>query len=396
MATVVSTHQLGTSGTGGDGDRDDRRDRTAREKVDYWLQAARWPIPEWYKAATRSDRTPSFEAYSTQQLRTRYLELEGDFRSIVDNFTPHDMPTAGLVFNYLQMVRPALEVEHPDLLTVSSTLDLIERFMVWLYPSDVLQTLGNSVILKLETLRPYGWERYAQDLRQPREDMVSARPTLDLAIAACNRVVLANQISSGLQIKRLRAFRKYGFGMLAVLLAVIPLVSKPEALKLWPVDQVMAAAPSWNPLWSPFWNPWLSALTVLIIGMMGGFLSGFLQSRSSRVTLSDYQETMLKLMLRPLVGGMISLILVAFLSWGLIPAIDVTKAGSFFLAAFLAGFSERYFLGLLDLQEPDAPATNGAKPAATSMPTDGSDTNGNAATNADTNANANTQSGNGT
>lgn len=223
-------------------------------------------------------------------------------------------------------------------------------------PPHIISTRITSTLLKLETLRPHGWNRYAQDLNGPHEDLRHARAPLDEAIAACNRVLLAQQIGSGLQIKRLRAFRTWGLLMLGLFLATTPLLANPLSLAAWPVEDLLGSGFALN--------PWLNALGVLIVGMMGGFLSGLLQSRSSRVTLADYQETMLKLVLRPMVGGIVSLVLVVLLSWNLIPVIDVQNAGTFFLAAFLSGFSERYFLRLLDLQEGEAEATAALAPAA--------------------------------
>jgi hypothetical protein len=329
------------------------RDSRPESKVESWLDAAKWPIPAWY--AYSADRTPGFEAFFTQQLRTRYLELEGDFRSVVGNFPPDDSSTAQTIFSFLQVARPALEAKAPDLLTVSSTLDLIERYMVWLYPRHIISTRITSTLLKLDTLQPHGWKRYAADLDRVFEDVTYARAPLDEAIAACNRVLLAQQIGSGLQIKRLRAFRGWGLLMLALFFASMPLLANPMALTGWPVERLLGAGFGFN--------PWLNALGVLVIGMMGGFLSGLLQSRSSKVSLADYQETMLKLVLRPMVGGIIALILVVLMSWNLIPAIDVQNAGAFFLAAFLSGFSERYFLKLLDLQEDEAAAATPLQPA---------------------------------
>lgn len=313
-------------------------------RVQYWLDAARWPIPAWYTSSSvKGDRTRNFETFFLQQLRTRYLELEGDFRSVVGNFPPSDMPTGETLFSFLQVVRSSLEVDNPDLLTVSSTLDLIERYMVWLYPEHIIRTRVTSTLLKLETLHPYGWKRYAEALEQPVDNAEYLRAPLDESIAACNRVVLAEQIGSGLQIKRLEAFRNWGLLMLGLFLLATPFLADPKALAGWPVESLLGSGRRIN--------PWLNGLSVLIVGMMGGFLSGLLQSRSSRVSLSDYQETMLKLVLRPMIGGIISLILVVLLSWKLIPAINVENAGAFFLAAFLSGFSERYFLRLLDFED---------------------------------------------
>jgi hypothetical protein len=56
---------------------------------------------------------------------------------------------------------------------------------------------------------------------------------------------------------------------------------------------------------------------------------------------------MLRLQLRPLVGALVALILYTMLSWQILPGINIANAGSYFLIAFLSGFSERYFLKLL-------------------------------------------------
>lgn len=319
------------------------KDSIGGSRVESWLDDSKWPIPTWY--TTPSDRAPSFETFLTRQLRTRYVELEGDFRSIVGNFPPDDAATAQAVFGYLQAARPALEPTRPDHLTVSSTLNQIERYMVWLCPPHIIYTRITSTLLKLDELRPNGWKRYAAELTSRREDITEARAPLDEAIGACNRVLLAEQIGSGLQIRRLRAFRAWGLLMLALFFVATPLLAQPDALEQWPIDRLVGAG--------RLFSLWLNTLAVLIVGMMGGFLSGLLQSRSSRVSLSDYQETMLKLVLRPMVGGIISLVLIVLMSWNLIPAIEVKNVGAYILAAFLSGFSERYFLRLLDLRDED-------------------------------------------
>jgi hypothetical protein len=89
---------------------------------------------------------------------------------------------------------------------------------------------------------------------------------------------------------------------------------------------------------------------MLLMGAIGGFLSGLLQARSTQVTLAEYLENMLKLQLRPLVGALVALILYVLLSWQVLPGISMESAGSYFIIAFLSGFSERYFLRLLDIE----------------------------------------------
>jgi hypothetical protein len=95
-------------------------------------------------------------------------------------------------------------------------------------------------------------------------------------------------------------------------------------------------------------------VAMMVLGAVGGFLSGLLQARSTRITLTEYLESMLKLQLRPLVGALVALILYTILSWQVLPGITIVNAGSYFLIAFLSGFSERYFLRLLKTQAEDS------------------------------------------
>ena len=53
----------------------------------------------------------------------------------------------------------------------------------------------------------------------------------------------------------------------------------------------------------------------------------------------------------PAIGGMAALILFIFLSWNVLPGVVFTNIGSVLFAAFLAGFSERYFLRVLNVDE---------------------------------------------
>jgi hypothetical protein len=86
------------------------------------------------------------------------------------------------------------------------------------------------------------------------------------------------------------------------------------------------------------------------MGALGGFISGLLQVRNSRVSLKEFQESMLLFQLKPIVGALVSLVLYVLLSWGILPGVTIANTGSYILLAFLAGFSERYFLRLLELQ----------------------------------------------
>lgn len=314
-------------------------DSTERDKlVAEWLDPEKWKTPSWFAADSEHDGVRDFERYFTHQLRTRYLELEGDFRSVVGNFPPQDVPTAEAIFGLLQGVRPALATKHPELLSITSTLDLVERYMVWLYPHHVLKARLTSTITRLVELRPSGWKSFLELLQSQVPDPNHLRAPLDEAIAACNRRALAQQIGNGLQIRRLKSYRIWGIVMLGLLSLLSPMLFNPAEQDAFP------AQPNISLLTYELWPP---ALAVLLVGTLGGYLSGLLQARSSRATLADYEVGMLTLSLRPVVGGLAALLLFVLLSWHVFPAIDTRSAGSYLLAGLLAGFSERYFLRLL-------------------------------------------------
>jgi hypothetical protein len=74
--------------------------------------------------------------------------------------------------------------------------------------------------------------------------------------------------------------------------------------------------------------------------------------RGSKTNLGDYEMSILLFQLRPIFGAFAALILAALLSWGVLSdVIRVDKLGSFILVAFISGFSERYFINLLKLDQ---------------------------------------------
>ena len=171
------------------------------------------------------------------------------------------------------------------------------------------------------------------------------RSVLDDIIGQINSHTIQNRISMGLQVNRLRNLRFWGVIILFVFFALSPLATNLANVHDWSSQSVadLVKLPAWlNVLF-----PWLNALAMMILGAVGGFLSGLLQAQSTSITFTKYLENMLKLQLRPLVGALVSLVLYTLLSWQVLPGIKIENVGSYFLIAFLSGFSERYFLQLV-------------------------------------------------
>ena len=313
------------------------------------LRTENWPTPLWYDKSKKTRRIRSFEEYFTFQLQSKYLELENDLRSVLGNYSGGaDVITAERINDLLHSARESLEHAIPNLLVVSSSLDLVERYMVWLYPNWIARAQIDSLLLKLNSISFNGKQLIFDQLTKLSEIKEEVYPgqicsVLDGAIGSINAQVIQNQISNGLQINRLKSLRLWGCIILLLFFLMSPFIINPNTSDTWPSQSILTNS-------SPQVSAWINALTMLLVGAVGGFLSGLLQARNSHITLTEYLEDMLKLQLKPLVGAIVALILYTVLSWQVIPGITIENTGSYFVIAFLSGFSERYFLRILDIK----------------------------------------------
>lgn len=333
-------------------------------KMAGWLDEKHWPRPQWPATPIIQLR---YEDYAAHELRSRYLVLENDFRSIFGNYLSGnyscslidefiDVVVAERLFGLLQLLRELLNSENPDLLFAANALNLVERYMVWISPSYILDAAKPAIRLRVEEL-----PRRAQELFLAKLDglgafqnrlLVPHRSVYDEVINACNLHMLQEQIGNRLQLRRMGALRNWGLVLISVFLSASPLVA--------PSTTSLANAWSYLP-WlvaQPAWCIYVVVAAVAFLGALGGFLSGLLQVRNSRVSLAEYQDSMLKLQLRPLLGAIISVLLFVLVSWNVLPGVEFSSVGSYFLMAFLSGFSERYFLKLLKIEPNDTTAVH--------------------------------------
>lgn len=351
------------------------RDRSATEwthEVQSWLDPEHWPQPAWSATRLRRGGVHRYDSYVLHQCRVRYLELETDFRTVFGNWSygmlggePVDVVTGQCAVGLLHGARKALEQPDPDLLAVSSTLDLVERCIVWATPSYLLAARIPSLRRRLEVEVPAEvhemLEPLLRRLAQATEGAASGvrapvplhelRSTIDEATSVLNTAVTERQITSGLQLERLTILRDRGLVLLGVLVLLLPMLMPavpPGAGARLTVPFVLRFVPLAAS------DAWLSGAAVALFGAAGGFLSGLLQARATTVSTADYQDSVLRLELRPIVGATIAIVLFVLLSWGIVPGVAITSGGSFLLLAFLSGFSERYFLRLLELKPDEA------------------------------------------
>ena len=152
-------------------------------------------------------------------------------------------------------------------------------------------------------------------------------------------------IEDDLQVGRLKSVIVFVLAAWALLIAGISLVTTTQVAddgeRFWPIWQ---SGTQWVDLTA-------GAVGLSIAGAVGGAISGMFRVRDSRADLTGYRTSMLKLYLRPLVGAVAAVTLYLFLSADVVSGVEVTNAGVYVVAAFMAGFSERYFLRVLREQD---------------------------------------------
>src|SRR5262245_33723492 len=230
------------------------RPAEASDDVHVWLRPETWPTPKWFSAVAQPrrfgfgghrSRMKHYEDYLEHQLRTRYMALEGDFRTVYANFGDSgtvDQGTAARIVDLLHLARAELESDTSDLAAASAALDLVERYMVWTYPMHIAEARVATMYLRVDALPPRDKETFSRQLDslcdkkgKLRDDVgYELRGVFDEIIGAYNRAMLDAQLSRGLQIKRLRTLRWWGI-VLLVLLLVASAFTLPPTGGLTPV-----------------------------------------------------------------------------------------------------------------------------------------------------------------
>jgi hypothetical protein len=258
-----------------------------------------------------------------------------------------------------QNAQTAFQRPDADLLGVAHLADTINCYMVWLLPEYTLRYAILNTITDLQSLPIPGKEKYLLELTpwvdgqdtasQNTGHLRNGRIALYQVRGLISTYMLQEQINNRLQIRRLWGLWWWGVIVLAIFFIASPLITNLAIFRAaandWPAQQLYAGAGAWQAAQIA----WLNALGITVVGMVSGFLSGLIQARRSHVKLVQYQEDRIKLYLKPLVGGLIALVLYTFLTWGILPGVKIESMGSYFLIAFLTGFSERYFLRALQI-----------------------------------------------
>jgi hypothetical protein len=242
--------------------------------------------------------------------------------------------------DYLVKAKASLESENPRIYFSSSMLDLAARSLVWLYTEDTVQFRYRAVMAQLEDLQDADDAKRAfRQLEDVRDgDIRRQRAALADALEYFSRQERRLLLEDSLQVSRLHRLLWYMGTAFVLLVIAAPAVTinLSQSVPGWPVLRI---GPAWL-------TQLIAAAAVGFVGAAGGLFSGLINTRDSSTTLGEYRTSMLKLALKPLVGAVASITLYIFLDWQ-ITGMKVINGGTFLLVGFLAGFSERYFLKLL-------------------------------------------------
>lgn len=358
-----------------------------------WKDLKVLSFPNWYKEDFSESRCEKilnkiigkrtrYEDYSISQLRSVYMDLEGDLRTLIPEYSgitnEEERKNADEIGNYivnlLNAAKGMLENQKlgkRQMLIVSTLLQEIEECLVWITPHALAFAQIDALSLRIAELDSPNKDKYQEMLngcenflkgfkdkyeKITKNETENYRARLEEVIRFINTESLKSRINIGLQIERLRTLKFWGWILLFVLIITFPFFSNTYItndnntnVTAWiELFQFPAVLFKGNYLLVAY----IASISFAVVGGIGGFLSGLLQMRGSKTDLGDYEMSILLFQLRPIFGAFAALILAALLSWGVLS--DVLKndsLGPFILAAFVSGFSERYFINLLKLDQ---------------------------------------------
>lgn len=205
------------------------------EEITFWGKIRNLPSKIYEFLVVRI----TYEEYFASQLRSRYLDIEGNFRT-TERDPPQNDPnfkgSSDFIKELLILSKGILEQKKfskKDLLTASSLLDEAEERMIWILPHDVKSAKVNELNYQLDNLDQGHKDECKkiianctsnqQGLSNENENQHNAE--LEEIIRVINKNTLSKRINTGLQIERLRSLRFWGLILLILFLFLFPITS---------------------------------------------------------------------------------------------------------------------------------------------------------------------------
>jgi len=292
-----------------------------------------------------------YKASQVNVLLARYVRIRGDllmaWPAVRHEGNESVQEAAVVCADLLAEAKGELQARKVTLTVVAHLLTLAERAAVSLYGDSVMGFRVHTLRNRLLRTHPVPQEHLTNlemaesGLRDHNRDQVetAVKDVLNYIGEQYER----HLIEDDLQVSRLSKAIVYVAVGWALLLAIVPFVSSvqrgAEGQVIWPVFSFQ---------YTDWFDLLCGALGLSVVGAVGGIVSGMFSVRNSTTTLLDYRTSLKRMALKPLVGAVAALTLYFFLSANVISGVAITSAGTYVVAAFLAGFSERYFLRFVD------------------------------------------------
>ena len=303
-----------------------------------------------------------YQASQVNVLLGRFVRIRGDLLmaapGVLDEDDRTKVTAAVVCSDLLREARDLLERRKVPLTVVTHQLSLADRALVSLYSDSVMRFRVQTLETELHEVDPESDEQLS-NLDQAKNGLRDGnRQQVETAVkdvlSHIGEMDERQLIADDLQVSRLSkaiGVRRPGLVPAAAHRAVR--LQRPAgrggADHLAAVDLDSAGR----------LDLFLGGLGLSLVGAVGGIVSGMFSVRDSATSLLDYRTSVKRMALKPLFGAVAALTLYFFLSANLISGVAVTSAGTYVVAAFLAGFSERYFLRIVDPEGKDKVAANG-------------------------------------
>jgi len=358
-------------------------------------------FPKWFKVDAEGEpkrgwkiifgrgRT-RYEDYFISQLRSIYMDLDGDLRTLVPEYSgvttieeKNYVDEIGeYIDNLLKAARGILEnkkLPKRQMLIASSILNEVEECLVWITPPTLALAKMPHLLSKMADIDSPHKNKYIKMLEESqnalqdknkkldKSDIESYRSSIEECINFIYTQTLKDIINTGLQIERLRSLRSWGLFLLIIFILIFPMVSDMEQWRLYQDTIKDWNNATINCTWLNLETikPWMdiivaryTAISFAVVGGIGGFLSGLLQMRDSKTDLGRYEVSILLFQIRPIFGAFAALVTFMLLSWNVLSGVITTSESSFAMIAFVSGFSERYFIKLFEKMDGDSNIPN--------------------------------------
>jgi hypothetical protein len=292
-----------------------------------------------------------YKASQVSVLLARYVRIRGDllvtWHDVREHGTGQQKSAAAACADVLNQARDEFEKRRINMTAVAHRLSLADRALLSALNLDVMRYRLHTILDLLRQMKPVP-ELQVRNVRWALQVMDnSTRPAVEAAAKDALTFIGEQDerylIEDDLQVSRLNKAIVYVVVGWIMLMGIAPFVSQVQqdgnGQVIWPVYSFE---------WTDWFDLLIGALGLSIVGAVGGIISGMFSVRDATTTLREYRASVKRLTLKPFFGAVAALVVYFFLSAEVINGVSVTSAGPYVVAAFLAGFSERYFLRVIE------------------------------------------------